>query len=126
MADPRETLIAWASSGGFAAVHNAGATDAQIVDDLLKWMTLNGLSIATGWRPADTAPKDRTPIIGFGLWAGEINGIEIAPERLVVEYAPGGDYPGFDWCVCGTDAHAAWMKLSLWQPLPAAPEIPHG
>jgi hypothetical protein len=45
MNSPREILIAWASSGGFAAVHNAGATDAQIVDDLLRWLAANGFEI---------------------------------------------------------------------------------
>lgn len=42
---PREVLIAWASSEGFAAVHNGTATDEQIVDDLLKWLREHGLAI---------------------------------------------------------------------------------
>lgn len=47
MNSPREILIAWASSGGFAAVHNAGATDAQIVDDLLAWLAEHDLEIVS-------------------------------------------------------------------------------
>jgi hypothetical protein len=125
MNSPREILIAWASSGGFAAVHNAGATDAQIVDDLLKWLAKHGLRIANDWQPIETAPRDE-PIIGFGLWAGEINGqVYPDPECLMIQYAPGGDYPGFDWAVCGTDTHAAWMKPTLWQRL-TPPDPSHG
>lgn len=41
----RAVLIAWANSGGFAAVHNAGATDAQIVDDLLAYLDRRGFLI---------------------------------------------------------------------------------
>lgn len=45
MSSPREILVAWASSEGFAAVHNGAATDEQIVDDLLKWLATHGLAI---------------------------------------------------------------------------------
>ena len=46
--NPREFLLAWAKSEGFAALHNGAATDEQIVDDLLKWLDEHGLVIVDG------------------------------------------------------------------------------
>jgi hypothetical protein len=44
-ASARSILIAWAQSEGFAAVHNGGATDEQIVDDLLAYLDRSELEI---------------------------------------------------------------------------------
>lgn len=41
----RATLLAWAQSGGFAAVHNQGATDVAIVDDLLVWLARHEMAL---------------------------------------------------------------------------------
>lgn len=41
----RDTLLAWAQSGGFAAVHNQGATDVAIVDDLLAWLARHEMAL---------------------------------------------------------------------------------
>ena len=45
---PRDTLIAWASSGGFAATHEAGATEGAIADDLLRFLADRGCWIVDG------------------------------------------------------------------------------
>lgn len=47
----RETLVEWASSPGFAAIHNGQATNEQIVEDLLKWLDLHDFEIVRKkWR----------------------------------------------------------------------------
>jgi hypothetical protein len=77
------------------------------------------------WQPIETAPKDGTKILGYGQWAGEINGIVQEPRVYIVQFLKGGtDYPGFEWAVDGTDAYAAWCKPSHWQPLPPPPVTP--
>lgn len=74
------------------------------------------------WQPIETAPRDGTHILGYGLWAGEINGPDDTPTHAVIyHWHGGGDYEGFDWSVHGTDAYAAWMKPTHWMPLPDPP-----
>ena len=41
----RATVIAWADSGGFAAVHDTGGTPESITDDLLKYLHRHGYAI---------------------------------------------------------------------------------
>lgn len=41
----KQMIVAWANSGGFAAVHNAGATDEQIAEDFLRWITTQGWTL---------------------------------------------------------------------------------
>ena len=38
----RDVLLAWAESGGFAAVHGGGASNEAIVDDLLAFLRREG------------------------------------------------------------------------------------
>lgn len=75
------------------------------------------------WQPINTAPKDGTRILGFGLWAGEINGPEKEPQYCVICWQHDGrtDYAGYQWTVCGTDAYAAWLNPSHWMPLEERP-----
>lgn len=74
------------------------------------------------WMPIDLAPKDGTRILGFGQWAGEINGPSKEMTTAIIRWGGGhGDYPGFDWDVEGTDAYAAWMKPTHFMPLPDPP-----
>ena len=42
---PRTILLAWAESGGFASTHGAGASNEAIVDDLLAFLTREGVAI---------------------------------------------------------------------------------
>jgi hypothetical protein len=41
----RGTVIAWASSGGFAAVHDTGGTPENITDDMIGYLKKHGLAI---------------------------------------------------------------------------------
>jgi hypothetical protein len=83
------------------------------------------MSTETGWQPIETAPKDGAAILGFGQWAGEINGILPGQKVSIIEWAGGStDYPGFDWRVSDGDAYACWLKPSHWMPLPAPPVNP--
>ena len=75
------------------------------------------------WQPIETAPKDRTEVIIFGLWAGEITGRERTPGIFLASYCgPGGDFDGYDWSVSGGDAYASWAKPTHWMPLPEPPK----
>jgi hypothetical protein len=78
----------------------------------------------TLWLPIDSAPKDGRIVLLFGLWAGEISGIDDDNPRVGVGYWTGGrtDYQGFDWYCAYTDAYAAWWKPSHWSPLPEPPK----
>ncbi len=75
------------------------------------------------WQPIATAPKDGRGILGWGVWAGEINGPEAQPTIAIICWGGGhSDYLGYDWVVVGTDAYAAWQKSTHWLPLPDPPE----
>lgn len=75
------------------------------------------------WQPIETAPRDGTPIIAYGRWAGEINGPDKEPGTYIVAWQYGGrtDYEGFEWTCQNTDAYAAWVKATHWMPLPEPP-----
>lgn len=75
------------------------------------------------WQPIETAPKDGTPILTFGIWAGEIAGRDDRPGIYVAAWRYGGrsDYDGFHWSCEATDAYAAWVKATHWMPLPEPP-----
>lgn len=46
----KAALLAWAESGGFAALHSGGASNEAIVEDLLDYLAREGLAIAPlGW-----------------------------------------------------------------------------
>lgn len=79
--------------------------------------------IKRAWRPIKSAPRDGTRILGYGLWAGEINGPDTEPYFCVIYWRGGRmDYPGFGWRVEGTDAYTAWMRPTHWMPLPRPPQ----
>lgn len=74
------------------------------------------------WQPIDTAPKDGTIVLVYGLWAGEIGGKDKTPGRYIANWVPSSDYQGYHWLVDGTDAYAAWVKATHWMPLPEPPQ----
>jgi hypothetical protein len=77
------------------------------------------------WQLIESAPKDGTPVLLWGQWAGEINGIYKVPGMEIGYYTgPSGDYAGFEWAATGGDAYAVWGKPTHWMPLPPPP-VPH-
>lgn len=78
---------------------------------------------AVAWRPIAEAPKDGTPVLLFGTWAGEINGIADDPDIGIGYWTDGrSDYSGTDWWnLTGGDAYSTWMRPVCWRPLPAPP-----
>src|ERR1700761_7139543 len=74
------------------------------------------------WQPIETAPRDGTEVLVYGLFAGEINGPCDKPEYGIACHTggtPRTDYPGFDWYAVGGDAYAVWAKPTHWMPLPS-------
>ena len=75
------------------------------------------------WQPIETAPKDGTAVLLWGLWAGEINGPDETPRVDIGQFTDGrSDYAGNDWWQLLTgDAYACWMQPTHWMPLPPPP-----
>ena len=80
----------------------------------------------TEWQPIETAPKDK-PILGYGIWQGEIFGVVSEPAIDIIQGGPGqrtyhcvGE-EGWWECLTG-DAYACWLKPTHWQPLPEPPK----
>ena len=74
------------------------------------------------WQPIETAPKDGTAVLLYGLWAGEIAGPTSHPTTDIGAWSKHkGDFDGFEWCLSTGDAYACWMKPTHWMPLPPAP-----
>ena len=75
------------------------------------------------WMPIESAPKDGTTVLLFGVWAGEINGPSTVPSIDIGSWLGGrSDYSGDDWWELATgDAYSCWMRAAHWQPLPPPP-----
>lgn len=77
------------------------------------------------WQDISTAPKDGTFVVLYGVWAGEIHGINAHSPCADIGFWSGGksDFAGGDWWSLTTgDAYACWMLPTHWMPLPPAPE----
>lgn len=108
-----DELLAWLESGrGFSA--QAQQQLAARFRELLAQQE---------WQPIDTAP-DHTPILAYGIWQGEINGI--GKKTVDIIQGPVGTSDADDemaWWGCLTgDAYACWLKPTHWRPLPAPPK----
>lgn len=78
-----------------------------------------------GLQPIETAPKDGTSVLLYGVWAGEIHGVG-RDNRCSYDIGHwnggGSDFEGFDWWSLDTgDAYACWMRPTHWMPLPTPP-----
>ena len=78
------------------------------------------------WLPIESAPKDGTEVLLYGIWAGEIHGESKSPVIDIGSWAGGSsDYAGNDWWQLSTgDAYACWMRPTHWMPLPPPPVSP--
>lgn len=76
------------------------------------------------WQPIESAPRDGTHILLFGIWAGEISGVSKSPVIDIGIWTGGtSDFPGDDWWSLPTgDAYACWMRATHWMPLPKPPK----
>ena len=75
------------------------------------------------WLPIETAPKDGTVVLLYGVWAGEVAGPKKNPSIDLGFWKDGtSDYPGDDWWALVTgDTYACWLKATHWMPLPVVP-----
>lgn len=81
-------------------------------------------SAAVGeWQLIESAPKDGTYILLWGLWAGEINGPSKEPGFLGEgRSTKNSDWVGFNWALTGGDAYMTWGNPTHWMPLPEPPD----
>lgn len=86
-------------------------------------VTLNGDDVMK-WQPIETAPRDGTPVLLWGVVAGEISGqtdkMEFAGEGEWVEdsqYNADEDW----WLLSGGDYYSSWCKPTHWMPSPEPP-----
>jgi hypothetical protein len=78
------------------------------------------------WQPIETAPKDSTLILLWGIWSGEVSGNSKVKEMHLGCYYP-SEYPrkseeNFDWVVIGGDMYGCRLKPTHWMPLPKPPK----
>lgn len=80
------------------------------------------------WRDISTAPKDRTVVLLYGIWASEISRPVPKPTTDIGFWNDGAsDHPGNDWWELLTGAgYACWMRPSHWMPLPPPPQQEEG
>lgn len=76
------------------------------------------------WQPIETAPKDGTVVLLFGLWAGEVGGIAQEPQIDIGRWSGGRSDYGSDgwWGLITGDAYGCWMRPTHWMPLPQPPK----
>ena len=70
----------------------------------------------TEWQPIDTAPKDGTEILVYGIATGELGGVHEKPETWKVSWF------FKNWSLCGGEGYVVWVDSPThWMPLPAPP-----
>ena len=75
------------------------------------------IACTNGWRPIETAPKDGTSILIYGVWQGEISKNPQYWDIFKAVHSFG------EWLVCDCDIYGATvLKPTHWQPLPKTPQ----
>ena len=74
----------------------------------------------TKWQPIETAPKDGTRILVYGIWEGELIG---KAKEADVWLCSGFDEYRKCFPVDGIDGYEAWVNdPTHWAPAPEKPE----
>ena len=77
------------------------------------------------WQPIETAPKDGTLVLLWGIWSGEVSGIYNEKEMHLGYYYVSEfqslEEKGFNWTVTGGDMYGCRMNPTHWMPLPKPP-----
>jgi hypothetical protein len=69
------------------------------------------------WQPIDTAPKDGTCVLLYGIWSGEVHGSVDEYSILQASFSLN------DWLVEGGEYYCAYViNPTHWMPLPAPPK----
>lgn len=74
------------------------------------------IACTNGWRPIETAPKDGTQILVYGIYRDELFNKDTKPSVHVVLYQ-------YDlWEITGGCIYQSWVDATHWQPLPKPPQ----
>ena len=87
-------------------------------EEMKRIYSLGGLKkpCANGWRSIETAPKDGTSILLYGVWKGEVSK---NPEYRDIFKAA---YSFDEWVVCDSDIYGPIvLDPTHWMPLPDIP-----
>jgi len=69
------------------------------------------------WQPIETAPKDGTSVLLYGIWSGEVHGHD--NEYSILQASFSFKY----WLVEGGEYYCAYvLNPTHWMPLPAPPK----
>lgn len=74
----------------------------------------------SGWLPIETAPRDGTPMLVWGIREGEVTGRYDEPEAAVV-CCDAPHYRGNVFSVTATDAYSVTIEATHWAPIPPPP-----
>ena len=74
------------------------------------------------WQPIETAPKDGTVVLGYGITDGEVSGP--SSEKTIEPMHHLG--PSGEWGITGGDYYIVWIRPTHWMPLPEPPENENG
>lgn len=99
--------------------------DVNLVANLKEYINCLEVELTSyEWQTIDSAPKDGTEVMLFGLCAGEVNGVSEFRGIDIGSWSGGkSDWGDGDWWdSTGGDAYKCWCKATHWMPLPENPE----
>lgn len=97
--------------------HYADSVDfsRSVVEKTIDHLHTKGLLMV--WRDMDSAPRDGTEILVYGIFTGEVSGRQKENSFGVASW-----YFGNGWLASNTDHYAGSYDAIAWMPLPAAPK----